>query len=217
MNNQKSIWFTSDFHIGHTKCLAYDNRPFRDTDHMAEVLIENYNKLVDSSSLCYFVGDMSLNARVLKPVLERLNGTKILILGNHDEGITKLYDCGFSAILSSISFYLQRQKITVSHCPLRGIFREDTSPKTGLWHGDHKEKHLRCSVLNEGQFHIHGHIHSRKDKLKSKRILGRQIDIGVTANHYRPVSISEIESWIAKTLRSEDEEMRRRVPQGIQE
>ena len=43
-----------------------------------------------------------------------------------------------------------------------------------------------------------GHIHSRKDKKISQKILDRQYDVGVPANNYTPVSMSQIESWIAK-------------------
>jgi calcineurin-like phosphoesterase family protein len=63
------------------------------------------------------------------------------------------------------------------------------------WHGEHRQQ--AYSVADEGQFHLHGHIHSPNGG-KSQKILGRQYDVGVPANGYRPVSISQIESWIAK-------------------
>jgi calcineurin-like phosphoesterase family protein len=64
-----------------------------------------------------------------------------------------------------------------------------------LWHGDHKNQ--AYSVANEGQFHLHGHIHSPNSG-KSVKILDKQYDVGCVANNYRPVSISEIESFIAR-------------------
>ena len=65
------------------------------------------------------------------------------------------------------------------------------------WHGEHKQ--TKFSTDNRGQFHLSGHIHSKK----CDKILGRQYDVGVVGNDYRPVSISKIESWITKTLKDE--------------
>ena len=102
------------------------------------------------------------------------------------------------------------EKVTMSHCPLMGVWREDTTNMRGAnpdnpenWHGEHRRKHQNCSMFDDGQFHLHGHIHSRKNKPTSQKILGRQYDVGVTANKYQPVSISQIESWIALTLKGE--------------
>jgi calcineurin-like phosphoesterase family protein len=93
----------------------------------------------------------------------------------------------------------------MSHCPLRGVFREDVSDMRGakegdMWHGEHKNQ--AWSVENEGQFHLHGHIHSPNGG-KSTKILNRQYDVGVPANAYRPVPISAIEAWIDKTKNEE--------------
>lgn len=33
------LYFTADYHIGHKNVLEFDNRPFRDLDHMHEALI----------------------------------------------------------------------------------------------------------------------------------------------------------------------------------
>ena len=67
------------------------------------------------------------------------------------------------------------------------------------WHGE--SRHFRFSTINEGQFHLHGHTHSKPEN----KILGRQFDVGVRANSCLPVSISKIESWISLTLKQEKE------------
>jgi calcineurin-like phosphoesterase family protein len=198
--NFKPTFFTSDWHIGHDKSLEYDLRPFRDITHMHESLILRYNSTVPESGICYFLGDIGNRTEDITKVITRLNGTKVLILGNHDKGMTTMYNCGFDVVINSASFYIADHRITMSHCPLIGLFREDTSNmKYGQkdnWHGESREKHLRCAIKNEGQFHLHGHIHSRKDKPQSQKILGKQFDVGVTANNYTPVSLSQIESWV---------------------
>lgn len=198
--NFKPTFFSSDWHIGHEKAIEYDKRPFRNLDEMHKSLVTRYNSCVPNSGICYFLGDMGNRTEDIKNVITQLNGTKVLILGNHDKGITTMYNCGFDVVLYSASIYIGDHRITMSHCPLLGVFREDTSKmKRGIienWHGETNPKHRRFSLVNEDQFHLHGHIHSRKDKSQSQKILDKQYDVGVTANNYTPVSVSQIESWV---------------------
>jgi calcineurin-like phosphoesterase family protein len=205
--NSKPTFFTSDWHIGHAKAIQYDQRPFKDLEEMHYKLILRYNATVPHNGICYFLGDMGNSTRDMKPVIEQLNGTKVLILGNHDKGMTTMYNVGFDVVLYSASIFIGDQRVTMSHCPLLGVKREDTSGMKGStlenWHGESRPKHQMSSIKDEGQFHLHGHIHSRKDKPQSKKILGRQFDVGVTANNYQPVSLPEIESWISLTLKEE--------------
>lgn len=209
---RKSIHFTSDWHLGHANSIKFDDRPFKDLDHMHHVLIKNYNAQVPENGLCYFLGDIGLaSSEVLARVLAELNGTKILILGNHDKQHNAMYGVGFDVVLNNATIYIAGERVTMSHCPLRGVFREKTEHirsaysdrdraegpvKDVNWHGEHK--HDPYSVTNEGQFHLHGHIHAgpSNDKLV---IDGRQMDVGVPGNKYRPIHISEVESWIART------------------
>ena len=197
--NSKPTFFTADWHIGHEKCLMYDCRPFSSLEEMHEALITRYNSTVPESGICYFIGDMGNKTEDIRRVVTRLNGTKVLIWGNHDKGISTMYNCGFDVVIHSASLYIANHRVTMSHCPLYGVFREDTSNMKNPnenWHGESREAHQRCSLKDEGQFHLHGHIHSRKDKPQSQKILGKQFDVGVTANNYTPVSISQIESWV---------------------
>lgn len=202
MSDRKLIFFSSDWHVGHANVLIFDNRPFKDLDHMHTVLVNNYNSSVPKDGVCYFLGDMGLgSSEALKNVMFRLNGTKVLILGNHDKGPNSMYNSGFDVVMNSAMLVIAGEKVTLSHCPLRGLFREDVSEMknavlTENWQGE--SRHGPFSVSNEGQFHLHGHIHSGPENKKLK-IDGRQYDVGVPGNGYRPVSISTIESWITET------------------
>lgn len=201
MKDQKPTFFTSDWHLGHAKSIELDSRPFTSLEHMHRVLINNYNATVPKNGICYFLGDVGLgNGEVVRDILSQLNGTKACILGNHDKGHTAMYNKGFDVVLNGAVLYIAGQRVTMSHCPLLGVYREDTSGMKGAqlnsnWHGEHKQ--LAYTMRDEGQFHLHGHIHSPNHG-KSQKILGKQRDVGVPGNNYRPVSISEIESWIAK-------------------
>jgi calcineurin-like phosphoesterase family protein len=202
-NGIKKQFFTSDWHCNHDNVINFSNRPFKDIAHMHEVLINNYNATVPEDGICYFVGDMGMgNPIVLHKVINKLQGTKVLVLGNHDKGLQRMYKNGFDVVMYGAIFDICGEQVTVTHCPLRDTYREDTSKmKEGHlcpnWHGEHREKYKKFSIPNWGQYHLHGHIHSPNSG-QSKKIENKQYDVGVDANNYRPVSWSTIESWIAK-------------------
>lgn len=200
-NKRKNIFFTSDWHIGHENVLVYSNRPFKDINHMHRVLVNKYNACVGEDDICYFLGDVGLAKKeVTKKIISELNGTKILVSGNHDPGVFSSYDLGFDVVITSASVRVGSTVVTLSHFPLYGVYREDTTTmgkSVGMnWHGE--EKHKEWALVDRGQFHLHGHIHSPNGG-KSKTILGKQMDVGVDGNDYHPVSISQVESWIART------------------
>jgi len=204
MKNRKPTFFTSDWHIGHKKVLEFDERPFKDIDHMHECLIKNYNAQVPENGICYHLGDVGMaSVETVKSVISKLNGTKVLILGNHDGNPNRMYNCGFDVVVYSAELYIQGKRVTMTHCPLPGIFRENLEGMVNVgdsvnWHGE--SRHSRFIVKDEGQHHLHGHIHSgpHNDKITKT---DRQWDVGVTGNKYRPVSISMIESWIEKGVK----------------
>lgn len=207
------IFFTSDWHLGHENAIKYDKRPFKDCAEMAETLVRRFNATVPEDGTTYFLGDMGNKTEDISKVIKRLNGTKILILGNHDKNVGTMLNCGFDAVLYNATIFIHGQRVTMSHCPLLDTFREDTSIMTAykdkgldkfpVWHGNDRPKHRVLSVENNGQFHIHGHIHSQKDRPQSKTEEGRQFDVGVCAHKYLPVSIRQIESFIMRTLINE--------------
>lgn len=203
IDGRRRVYFTSDWHIGHANVLIYDQRPFKDLDHMHRVLINNYNSTVGEQDICYFLGDMGLGkGDTLRKVVSELNGTKVCVLGNHDKGATAMHRLGFDMVLQMASIEVAGKLVTMTHCPLRGVWREDCSNMTGAQPGDHWHKEWKHSELfsipDFGQYHLHGHTH----KGPEERILDRQMDVGVRANNYRPVSVSVIESWITKRERS---------------
>jgi calcineurin-like phosphoesterase family protein len=200
-NKRKPIFFTSDWHLYHVAVLKFCERPFKDIEHMHQVLVNNYNAVVPEHGICYFVGDMGMyNVDLIKPIIDSLNGTKVLILGNHDPGVNASYNMGFDIVVHGITMKIAGEMVTITHCPLLETYREDTSRMKGdknpYWHGHNNKKHRELSTKNNGQFHIHGHIHS-PNRGQSKKIQGKQYDVGVDAHNFRPVSISTIESFIA--------------------
>lgn len=203
MNRKSKVYFTSDWHLGHAKSIEFDQRPFENLEHMHKVLINNYNSTISKYSVCYFLGDIGYK-NALKEVIPQLNSnTKIYIRGNHCKHMSDnfLYDCGFSAVFYSATIKVGQTLVTMSHCPLMGVWREDVTGMKGAeagepWHG--ANRHQEYSMMNLGQFHLHGHIHSGPHRSDKKTILDKQFDVGVCAHGFKPINIRVIESWIAK-------------------
>lgn len=101
------IYFTADTHYGHENILKYATRPFENVNQMDKVLIRNHNEVVTKEDVVYFLGDFSLkSARYLdyyESILNKLNGRKVLILGNHDELSPFQYiKVGFESVHTSL-------------------------------------------------------------------------------------------------------------------
>lgn len=79
------IYYIADMHFGHRNVLHFDNRPFVDADQMDEVLIHNWNERVTDEDTVYVLGDAFWkNEENSIRIIQRLNGHKHLIRGNHD-------------------------------------------------------------------------------------------------------------------------------------
>ena len=79
------IYYIADMHFGHKNVLRFDNRPFADTELMDEVLIHNWNERVTDEDTVYVLGDAFWkNEESSVKIIQRLNGHKHLIRGNHD-------------------------------------------------------------------------------------------------------------------------------------
>ena len=77
-------YYISDLHIGHSKVINFDSRPFFTLDEMHETIITNWNNVVDRSDDVYILGDFAWKNDIGVEVLKQLKGRKYLILGNHD-------------------------------------------------------------------------------------------------------------------------------------
>ena len=87
------IFFTSDLHFYHGNIMKYcpKFRDFNDVNEMNEKLIELWNAVVGPEDTVYDLGDFAFCNKLkdLKSVARRLNGSHVLILGNHDTLISQ--------------------------------------------------------------------------------------------------------------------------------
>lgn len=92
---------------------------------MDSALIRNWNKTVKSNDLVYVLGDFTMRGTEsyswFQSIIDKLNGEKILILGNHDKlSALKYVELGFKSAHTSLS--LDNKRLFLIHDPSnRGI------------------------------------------------------------------------------------------------
>ena len=53
-----TIRYIADLHFDDEDIIAYDNRPFDGVEEMNEVMIENWNRVVQLEDLTWILGDL---------------------------------------------------------------------------------------------------------------------------------------------------------------
>lgn len=87
-------FYIADLHFGHKNIIKYDNRPFDTVEEMDQCLMDRWNNAVGDNDTVYILGDVSwYNRRIEEDIMSKLNGHKMLVIGNHDSGLVQnVYD-----------------------------------------------------------------------------------------------------------------------------
>lgn len=98
-----TIFYTSDNHFNHKNIIGYCARPYANVDEMHEDMIRRWNAVVGADDVVYHLGDFGFGSfESLRGFVQRLNGQKIIVKGNHDKGIPRLLEMGFQAACNSM-------------------------------------------------------------------------------------------------------------------
>ncbi|MEA3464751.1 MAG: metallophosphoesterase [Thermodesulfobacteriota bacterium] len=137
-----AIFFTADTHFGHTNIIKKElvARSFSCIEEHDQVLVDRWNSVVGKRDVVWHLGDVAWHASDLKTV-ERLNGTKKLVLGNHDHYPTIKYLKVFSKVYGFVDFKL---KTVLSHCPIHPCEMDRFSMNL---HG-----HLHSKVIDDSRY-----------------------------------------------------------------
>lgn len=140
------IFIISDTHFGDDGSIVkYEGRPFRNGDEMREALIANWNQTVDVQDTVYHLGDFAcgLTKEEITAIADRLNGRKILIMGNHDRDFTvrEWLSMGFDEVYPLPVIF--REFYLMSHEPL---YVNEASPYANIFGHVHNNPAYRsCS------------------------------------------------------------------------
>lgn len=159
-------FFTADWHLFHRKIIDYCNRPFKSDHAMMKAIIKRHNEVVSPDDITYVLGDLTMCSKGdlsrLEPVLSRMNGTKHLILGNHDGGDPFNYErFGFTTVHTALRY---NDDIILRHDP------------------------AATNVMPD-KFWLVGHVHNLF-KFTTDPI--RCYNVGVDVNDFYPVTLEHI-------------------------
>ena len=166
-------YYISDMHFGHNNVLRFDMRPFESIDEMDRMLITYWNMRVREEDHVYILGDFCYNSKYMPEYyLEKLNGHKHLILGNHDGVIMKRPEAQayFESIDTILRINDEGRGVVMCHYPIAD------------WEG-----------RSHGTTHIHGHIHGRDlECMKFLQQRGPAYNAAACINNYQPCKLEEI-------------------------
>lgn len=155
-------FFTADTHFGDHRVLNLHRRPFTSAAEMDQSLTERWNRVVRPDDEVWHLGDFARSLRVAEEVLSSLNGRKHLLRGNNDPAGVELLG-GWVGVYDYRELMAEEETLLVlCHYPFRS------------WNGQHRRS-----------INLHGHSHGR---LKA---LPRQIDVGVDAQDFSPVTLEQ--------------------------
>lgn len=135
-------YYISDLHLRHKNIIKFDNRPFGSTEEMEDAIVSNWNNTIKKGDVVYILGDFIWSGalEVWNEILDKLNGTKFLIRGNHDSDKIA-HKCARLRKDFFVSDYKEIDdgdyKLILSHYPLMS------------YNGGFRERN----------FHFYGHVH----------------------------------------------------------
>jgi len=133
------VRFIADLHLGHENMAK--RRGFSTVEEHDEHIIAKWNSVVNKRDVTYILGDVTMEKKSSYPLLDRLNGVKHVVLGNHDrrQDVPHLLQH-----VESVGAMIQYKGVMLTHCPIHPMEL------------DYRFK-----------YNIHGHIH---DKVVTKDI-----------------------------------------------
>jgi calcineurin-like phosphoesterase family protein len=158
-------FFISDTHFGHANIIKHCDRPFADVKAMDEMLIQNWNNIVSPDDEVWHLGDVCLDYKLAFKYVSRLNGKKVLILGNHDGSGKQMKAHGFDETYQTWTLRVGGHKVFLMHRP---------KPLKGY---------------DVGKWVLHGHVHNKAPQADHEN---KMINLSVEMWNYSPVPESEI-------------------------
>lgn len=170
----RRVFVWSDIHFGHKNIISFCNRPYGDVTMMNKCLELNFNENVGPNDISIWVGDVTFMSNAFtNEILDRLNGYKILIIGNHDFNRKKK--------LRKLNF---DEVHLLKHLNIDGI--------------DLVFTHYPMDNLPHPYINIHGHIHDNiLDSLQHINV-----SVEVPYMNYKPILLTELHRMAKTRLES---------------
>jgi calcineurin-like phosphoesterase family protein len=177
IEDNTKLWFTSDQHFGHENSLnLFRQNEFENIDVMDQTIINNWNKVVQKGDTVICLGDFAFrNTKTLEHYRNSLNGSIIMLRGNHDsfqdgqvKGLFPVYDYLELKVKDDESEN-GSQKVICMHYPI-----------------------LSYNGMYKSSIHCYGHVH-RNTPINAPI---RSVNCCVELWNYTPISYKQIKEKI---------------------
>jgi calcineurin-like phosphoesterase family protein len=183
---REKLFFTSDTHFGHKNIIAYCDRPFDTVEEMDEVMINRWNDTVPEDGLVFHLGDVAMKQDLAMKALAKLNGTVVLIKGNHDR--TRLvYDVNEHAF-RLLNWKEGYRMLEIIDLKVEDPDIGDPGSRLALFHYPMGAWNYKF----HGSVQLFGHVHSVPGRACYHIPTPKQYDIGVDNNDFYPVSYTDV-------------------------
>ena len=187
----RNVYVISDHHFDHNGIITLTrgssfNNSTNPLTTMNEHIIKEHNKVVGKDDVVLFLGDFSFRRgrNILKEYVSKLNGHKILILGNHDkeDRIDIYLEAGFEEVYL---FPVKFNDDYFSHYPLNATKKSGDRPNTILYELLSKE-----FISSPTGTNYHGHQHflvnngSREKNVTCEQLDYKPLLVGKTKSYY---------------------------------
>lgn len=168
-----NVFFTSDLHFGHESIVDFrrsvHGQDFQDAEDVNIWLMDRWNARVRPKDLVWVLGDVVWGNENLK-WLDTLNGTKNLILGNHDLEKGHYFLKGYMSKFKEIYGVKKKYGFVMSHVPI----------------------HPNELAYRSWKTNVHGHIHHKEKMLEEPEYINVNVDV----NSGFPLTLEEIRERI---------------------
>ena len=186
----QKIYFVSDTHFNHENIIKYCKRPFKNVEENDTELIRRWNEKVPKDGIVFHLGDVAFgDPDKVDKILEQLNGTIYLVIGNHDwRRIVNDHKWRFELMTQQINMKIGKRHIILNHYPMLCF--------SGAWRGE------------DATYQLFGHVHTSPytdeglDQQRLKMLFTSQYDVGVDNNNFTPVSWKEVDQIINNQMMS---------------
>jgi len=142
------VFFISDLHFGHRNMAI--KRGFKDEHEHDSHIIKKWNKVVNKKDTVWILGDITMEKVAPYALLDKLNGFKKVVLGNHD---MPNHSKELLKYVNSIAGMVDYKGYALTHCP---IHESEISRYIKNIHGhvhenslpDERYLNVSCEVLN---------------------------------------------------------------------
>lgn len=168
------VRFISDLHLNHRN-MAH-RRGFETAEEMNEYIIFHWNKVVNKKDITYLLGDVTMERKEGYDILDRLNGLKYVILGNHDRRQDVEALMGHVHSVAGMIDY--KRTAILTHAPIHP-----------------------GELVHRYKYNIHGHVHEntitedyfcRLDNVIKKRPDPKYINVSAEVIGYTPKLLIEL-------------------------